>query len=131
MDTGGVTVDISKDVHLIHVKLTGMPASDAIVDMLEHLDALITADSSLRVLIDENDLRPGFVGPGDIGRFVHAWRQGKALRAARLAVFVANTAMYGLNRMFQGLADAEGNVRVFHDRAHAMEWLDGSLTDRV
>ena len=122
VDSGGVTVDISKDEHLILVKLRGQPVPGAIVEVLEHLDALITADSSLRVLIDENDLRPSFVGPGDIGRFVQAWRQGKALRATRLAVFVTNPAMYGLNRMFQGLADAEGKVRVFHDRAH--EWLD-------
>jgi hypothetical protein len=131
VDADGVTVDVSNDERLIHVTLRGMPTPDAIVSMLAHLDALIAADSSLRVLIDEDDLRPGFVGPGDIGRFVQAWRQGKALRAARLAVFVANIAMYGLNRMFQGLADAEGNVRVFHDRAHAMEWLDGSPTDKV
>ena len=131
MDAGGVTVEVVPDEHVIHVTLRGMPAADAIVAMLERLDALLTADPSLRVLIDENDLRPSFVGPGDIGRFAHAWRQGKALRAARLAVFVANIAMYGLNRMFQGVADAEGNVRVFHDRAHAMAWLDGSPTDKV
>jgi hypothetical protein len=101
-----------------------MPSADAIVEMLERLNALIEKDASLRVLIDENDLRPAFVGPGDIARFVQTWRNGNALRAARLAVFVANTAMYGLNRMFQGLAGAEGNVRVFHDREHAVAWLD-------
>ena len=81
------------------------------------------------MLIDENDLRPSFVGPGDIARFVRAWRQGKALRATLLAVFVSNTAMYGLNRMFQGLSGAEGSVRVFHDRAEVTAWLEGKLTD--
>jgi len=44
-------------------------------------------------------------------------------------VFVANIAMYGLNRMFQGLAEAEGNVRVFPDRAQAVAWLDGHVTE--
>lgn len=131
MDSGGVTVDISNDEHLILVKLRGQPAPGEIVRMLEKLNTLIANDASLRVLIDENDLRPSFVGPGDIGLFVQAWRKGKALRATRLAVFVTNPAMYGLNRMFQGLADAEGKVRVFHDRAHAIEWLDGDLTDKT
>jgi hypothetical protein len=129
VDAGGVTVEVSEDQHLILVKLKGMPAPDAIVNMLEKLNIYIETDISLRVLIDENDLRPAFVGPGDIARFVKTWRQGKALRKARLAVFVSNIAMYGLNRMFQGLADAEGNVRVFHDREHAVAWLDGSLTE--
>ena len=129
LDKGGITVDVLQDEHLIHVTLKGMPAPDAIVEMLEKLNALIEMDASLRVLIDENDLHPSVVGPGDIGRFVHAWRHGKALRGARLAVFVANIAMYGLNRMFQGVADAEGNVRVFHDRAQAVAWLDGRVTE--
>jgi hypothetical protein len=126
VDAEGVAVEVSEDQHLILVKLRGMPKPDAIVQMLETLNIYVETDASLRVLIDENDLRPGFVGPGDIARFVRSWRQGKALRATRLAVFVANPAMYGLNRMFQGLADAEGHVRVFHDRAQAMAWLDGT-----
>ena len=128
VDAAAITVDVSDDQHLIFVKLRGMPKPDAIVQMLEKLNIFIETDTSLRVLIDENDLRPSFVGPGDIARFVKSWRQGKALRKARLAVFVTNTAMYGLNRMFQGLADSAGNVRVFHDREHAMEWLDGDPT---
>ena len=125
VDAAGITVEVSDAQHLILVKLRGMPKPDAIVQMLEKLNIFIETDTSLRVLIDENDLRPGFVGPGDIARFVKAWRQGKALRKARLAVFVSNAAMYGLNRMFQGIADSEGNVRVFHDRAHAVAWLEG------
>jgi hypothetical protein len=124
----GVVIDVVQSDHLIEVHLTGRPAPMAIVDMLHDLNALIEKDASLRVLIDENHLRPSFIGPGDIGRFVAAWRKGEALRSARLAVFVSNPAMYGLNRMFQGLADAEGNVRVFHDREQAMKWLDGDAT---
>jgi hypothetical protein len=131
VDTQGITVEVSKDQRLIFVKLRGMPKPEAIVRMLEGLNTLIETDVSLRVLIDEDDLRPGFVGPGDIARFVQTWRQGTALRKARLAVFVSNPAMYGLNRMFQGIADAEGLVRVFHDRAHAVEWLDSAATDKA
>ena len=125
----GVAVDVSLAERLIVVTLKGRPESDSIVRMLEDVNALIEANPSLRVLIDENDLRPSFVGPGDIARFVQAWRHGSALRATLLAVFVSNTAMYGLNRMFQGLSGAEGNVRVFHDRAEATAWLEGKLTE--
>ena len=39
-------------------------------------------------------------------------------------MFVSNIAMYGLNRMFQGLANADDRVGVFHDRSHAIAWLD-------
>ena len=43
---------------------------------------------------------------------------------ARLALFTPNLAMYGLNRMFAGLANAEGWVSVFHGREAALAWLD-------
>ena len=39
-------------------------------------------------------------------------------------MFVSNIAMYGLNRMFQGLANADDRVGVFHDRGHAVAWLN-------
>lgn len=123
-------VDVSLSERLIVVTLKGRPASDSIVRMLEDVNVLIEANPSLRVLIDENDLRPNFVGPGDIVRFVRVWRQGKALRATLLAVFVSNTAMYGLNRMFQGLSGAEGSVRVFHDRAEATALARGRADRR-
>jgi hypothetical protein len=38
--------------------------------------------------------------------------------------------MYGLNRMFTGLANAEGRVNVFHGRAAAVAWLDDVDPDR-
>jgi hypothetical protein len=91
--------------------------------MLEQLDTLVGDDPSLRVLIDEDHLLPSFVGPGDIGRFVDAWRRGTALRSTRIAVFTTNMAMYGLNRMFQGLASGEEHVQVFRRRADAVAWL--------
>jgi hypothetical protein len=121
-----ISVDVSTDEHLILVKLSGRPEADSIVLMLDQIDALVAHDVSLRILIDETELRPSFVGPGDIGRFVAAWKRGAALRAATLAVFTPNLAMYGLNRMFQLLADEEDRVRVFHNRADAMAWLSGS-----
>jgi hypothetical protein len=128
--TDVVTVTVSAEERLILVTLAGHPWPGAIVEMLDELDRLIAGDRSLRVLIDETELRPSFVGPGDIGRFVAAWKRGTALRAARLAVFTPNLAMYGLNRMFVGLANAEGRVNVFHGRAAAVAWLDDMDPER-
>ncbi|MDP9280663.1 MAG: hypothetical protein M3P38_01035 [Chloroflexota bacterium] len=93
--------------------------------MLDELSALAERNTSLRVLIDETGLGAGFVGPADIGRIITAWRRATALRSTRIAVFVSNLAIYGLNRMFQGLSgrDAEGRVSVFTDRAAATSWL--------
>jgi hypothetical protein len=120
-----ISSEISKDVHLILVKLSGRPKPDSIVRMLDQVNALIARDPSLDVLIDEDDLAPSFIGPGDIGRFVDAWRRAGALRSSRIAVFVSNPAMYGLNRMFQSLIgrDGEGRMSVFGDRRGAVAWL--------
>ena len=93
--------------------------------MLDELSALAERNTSLRVLIDETGLGAGFVGPADIGRVISAWRRATALRSTRIAVFVSNLAIYGLNRMFQGLTGrgAEGRVSIFTDRAAATAWL--------
>src|SRR5258708_20263448 len=91
--------------------------------MLNDLDRLVAQDPSLGVLIDEIDLRPTLFSPADIGRFADVWRRSGALRQARLAVFVMNPAMYGLNRMFQSLADAHGRMTVFRDLPSAEPWL--------
>ena len=119
-----VSIQVPSDERLIRVKLSGGPGAEAIIGMLDELNSLIARDASLRVLIDETDLRPGVFGPGDIKRFAAAWRRGTALRSTRISVFVSNIAMYGLNRMFQGLANADDRVGVFHDRSHAIAWLD-------
>jgi hypothetical protein len=119
-----VSVAVSAEKRLILVTLAGHPKPASIIAMLDEVDALIARDRSLRVLIDETELRPSFVGPGDVGRYVAAWKRSTALRAARLAVFTPNLAMYGLNRMFTSLADAEGRVDVFRDRASALAWLN-------
>ena len=76
-------------------------------------------------MINETGLGPGFVGPTDIQRIIKAWRKATALHTTRVAVVASNLAIYGLNRMFQGLAgrDAEGRVRIFTDKAPATAWL--------
>jgi hypothetical protein len=120
-----ISSEILKDEHVILVKLSGRPKSNSIITMLDELDTLIAQDPSFDVLIDEDDLLPSFVGPGDIGRFVETWKRSSALRASRIAVFVSNPAMYGLNRMFQSLIgrDGEGRMSVFSDRRGAVAWL--------
>jgi hypothetical protein len=118
-----IPIEISKLEDVVFVKLSGTPRPEEIVKMLDDLNALIAKDASLRVLIDETGLNPSFVGPGDIGRFVGSWRRAAALRSTRMAVFVPNLAMYGLNRMFEGLADAGGHMSVFRGRADAVAWL--------
>jgi len=128
----GISSEILKDTHVIFVRLSGRPKPNSIVTMLNELDTLIAQDPSLDVLIDEDDLLPSFIGPGDIGRFVETWRRSSALRASRIAVFVSNPAMYGLNRMFQSLIgrDGEGRMSVFSDRRGAVEWLRSERVGR-
>jgi len=125
-----ISTDVCKDECLIRVKISGLPEPTLIVKMLDELNTLVSQDPSLGILIDETDLRPSFVGPGDIGRFAQAWRRGTALPSSRIAVFVSNPAMYGLNRMFQGLIghDGEGRMSVFTDRERAIAWLQVSET---
>jgi hypothetical protein len=123
-----ISTDIPQDTQVIRVKISGRPDPAAIVRMLDELNTLVGQDPTLGILIDETDLQPSFVGPGDIGRFAEAWRRGTALPASRIAVFVSNPAMYGLNRMFQGLVGhkGEGRISVFTDRERAMAWLRGA-----
>jgi len=104
-----ISIEVSSHERLILVKLHGSPSPEAIIGMLGELDRLVAQDASLRVLIDETDLR-----------------RGTALRASHIAVFVSNLAMYGLNRMFQGLANAADHVGVFHRRADAVAWLNAA-----
>lgn len=120
-----IFTEVSIDERAILVKISGTPKPESIIKMLDELNTAVEQHPLFGVLIDESDLHPGFVGPGDIGSFVAAWRRGNALRSTRIAVFVRSPAMYGLNRMFQGLAGlaGEGHVNVFTDRARAAAWL--------
>jgi hypothetical protein len=104
---------------VVTVTLSGAASFDTIIGLLRDLDARRPG----RVLIDESGLRPGLVSPGHIGEIAAQWRNATALRAARIAVFARNPVIYGLNRMFAGLANAEGRVEVFNSRAEALTWL--------
>jgi hypothetical protein len=78
-----------------------------------------------RILIDESELRPGLIGPVDIGKIADAWRAAPDLRSAHIAVVAPNLVVFGLNRMFQGIADREDRVSVFRVRDDALRWLLG------
>jgi hypothetical protein len=101
------------------VRLEGAASFGEINALLRELDAL----SPALVLLDESGLRPGMVSPGHIKEIAEQWRKAGALRSARIAVFTPNLVIYGLNRMFQGLADAADRVRVFTSEADARSWL--------
>ena len=125
MSTYEIHRKTADDQGLTLVTLSGRAEAEAILRLLDELRALAEGDASLRVLIDENGLAPGFVGPTDIQKIISAWRRATALRTTRVAVVASNLAIYGLNRMFQGLAgrDAEGRVRIFTNKAPATTWL--------
>ena len=113
------------DRGVIVVCLSGRAEAKTILQLLDELSTLAQGNASLRVLIDETGLGPGFVGPTDIQKILAAWRRATSLRTTRVAVLASNLAIYGLNRMFQGLAgrDAEGRVRIFTNKAPATAWL--------
>jgi hypothetical protein len=115
----------SDDTEFVVVKLSGRAEAATILRLLGELSALAERNASLRVLIDETGLGAGFVGPADIHRIIDAWRKATALHSTRIAVFASSLAIYGLNRMFQGLAGrgAEGHISVFTEKAPARAWL--------
>jgi hypothetical protein len=123
MSTYLIDLEASSEDGVIHVKLSGRARPETIVRLLDERHALAERDSSLRVLVDETDLGAGLIGPRDIGRIVQAWPKATALRSVRIAAFTSNPVIYGLNRMFQGLADEAERVSVFRDRARAIAWL--------
>jgi hypothetical protein len=111
------------DDSIVLVKLSGRAHAETIVKLLDELNALAEREPGVLVLIDETDLGAGLIGPSDIGRIAQAWRKAGALRSIRIAAFAINPVIYGLNRMFQGLADGAERVRVFNDRTRARAWL--------
>ncbi|MDQ2913846.1 MAG: hypothetical protein M3T56_11390 [Chloroflexota bacterium] len=123
MSTYEFDPEASNDEGVIRVKLSGRAQPETIVRLLRELNAIAERNASMRVLIDETDLRAGFIGPSDIGRIAQAWRKATALRSSRIAAYASNPVIYGLNRMFQGLAEGTDRVSVFNDRARAKAWL--------
>jgi hypothetical protein len=86
------------------------------------LDSLEVAGPAF-VLIDESDFKVGLIGPGDIQRIAHQWSTGKNLRDAAIAVVAPNPVVYGLNRMFQLLSNADTRLAVFWNRPAAVDWV--------
>jgi hypothetical protein len=95
--------------------------------ILALLDSLETAEPAF-VLIDESELKVGLIGPGDIQRIAHQWAVAKHLREAAIAVVAPNPVVYGLNRMFQLVSNADTRLAVFWDRGAALGWV--STLDR-
>lgn len=94
------------------------------VTLLAILDSLEIARPAF-VLVDESELKVGLIGPGDIQRIAHQWSMAKNLREAAIAVVAPNPVVYGLNRMFQLVSNADTRLAVFWVRSAAVEWLSG------
>ena len=103
----------------IAVTLSGALRAATILGLL---DSLEIAEPAF-VLIDESELKVGLIGPGDIQRIAHQWSIAKNLRDAAIAVVAPNPVVYGLNRMFQLVSNADTRLAVFWDRPAAVEWI--------
>lgn len=108
----------------IAVTLSGAMRAATILALLDSLEIAQPAF----VLVDESELKVGLIGPGDIQRIAHQWSIAKKLRDAAIAVVAPNPVVYGLNRMFQLVSDADTRLAVFWDRAAAVNWV--GLLDR-
>lgn len=108
----------------IAVTLSGALRAATILALLDSLEIARPAF----VLIDESELKVGLIGPGDIQRIAHQWSIAKNLRDAAIAVVAPNPVVYGLNRMFQLVSNADTRLAVFWVRPAAVEWL--SALDR-
>ena len=64
------------------------------------------------------------VGTREI-HFLAGNRSEVHVAGARRALVAPMDVGFGLSRMFQGMADLDGDVRVFRDRDEALAWLSG------
>lgn len=103
----------------VAVTLSGALRAATILALLDSLEAAEPAF----VLIDESELKVGLIGPGDIQRIAHRWSVAKHLRDATIAVVAPNPVVYGLNRMFQLVSNADTRLAVFWNRGAAVEWV--------
>ena len=103
----------------IAVTLSGALRATTILALL---DSLEIAEPTF-VLIDESELKVGLIAPGDIQRIAHQWSIAKKLRDAAIAVVAPNPVVYGLNRMFQLVSNADTRLAVFWDRPAAVDWI--------
>lgn len=103
----------------VAVTLSGAMRATTIIALLNSLEVAEPAF----VLIDESELKVGLIGPGDIQRIAHQWSIAKHLRDATIAVVAPNPVVYGLNRMFQLVSNADTRLAVFWNRPAAVAWV--------
>jgi hypothetical protein len=103
----------------IAVTLSGSLNASTILALLSALERANPAF----VLLDESDLKVGLIGSGDIQRIAQQWSAATNLRGAAIAVVAPNPVVYGLNRMFQLLSDADTRLAVFWGRPAAVNWV--------
>ncbi|HEY8861716.1 MAG TPA: hypothetical protein VIN37_06485, partial [Candidatus Limnocylindria bacterium] len=108
------------------VTLSGAARTASILALL---DALDDANPAF-VLIDESELKVSLIGPSDIQRIAQRWSRADALRGAAIAVVAPNKVVYGMNRMFQLVSNADTRLAVFWTRQAAVAWV-GELGARA
>lgn len=101
------------------VTLSGSADAASILALLSDLDGRRPAF----VLLDETALKVGLIGPADIQRIAQRWGVAEHLRTAVIGIVAPNPVIYGLNRMFQLIAETGSEMRVFTSRPDAMVWL--------
>jgi acid stress-induced BolA-like protein IbaG/YrbA len=113
------------DAEITTVKMSGQAERPNIIALLNELQDLARVRGSLRVLIDETDMKPGLMGFNDIHEIVSDWRSGAGLLSSRIAVIAVNPFVRGLNQMFRIAANLEGraSVNAFSKRSDALAWL--------
>jgi hypothetical protein len=116
---------VQDDAEITLVRLSGQAERPNILALLTELQGLARLRGSLRVLIDETDMKPGLMGFNDIHEIVNDWRSSAGLGSSRIAVIAVNPFVRGLNQMFRIVANLEGraSVNAFSKRADAMAWL--------
>jgi hypothetical protein len=110
------------DRDVLTVPLSGTVQAGNIIALLEELEARGPA----AVLVDLTDLDVHLISPADIARMARRWASADRLRCAKIAVIASNPVVYGMNRMFQLVSNADGRLSVFWNRADAIDWLDES-----
>jgi predicted ATPase len=107
------------DQGIVTVTMSGSASFETIAALLRELEAR----APRWVLVDQTELRPGAISPAQVRRLADLWKGATALKDARIAAYSPNLVIFGLNRMFQLLANSEDRVAVFKGRAEAIAWL--------
>ena len=125
MSTYEIASVLQGDAEITTVKMSGQAERPNIIALLNELQELARLRGSLRVLIDETDMKPGLMGFNDIHEIVRDWRSGAGLLSSRIAVIAVNPFVRGLNQMFRIAANLEGraSVNAFSKRSDALAWL--------